>query len=1115
MKFSILAVALTALIAIACSLPAGAAVSFLEDEAEPQTNISFLVQPAATGNLSVVFDYKNDKNFYALELSPKGVALRATVNGRTTILSEAPVTIKAGSRATIKRRRWVMQVMLDQRVVLTAYDASFESGRIGASTSGGWNWQNARVQPVEGVYFSDDFTRAAGEEGEWKTPTGKWKLTATSDSISSRNAEMSANPFAFEANAANGLALAQSGRWFWDNYDAQVSVRPTGRGAIGLAIYVQDARNYLAFWWSAQDGPSARRLVRVVDGKPSVLARSSGAWLPRQWYRLGVRTSPGFVETFIDGVPIFRARDNSFGQGGIALLAENTSANFDDVKARSYEWFRQDFVGASDGAWNKQGGSWSTRNGILSSATTAGESGKTRFLVAGRNDWQGYQLIASGKSGPAGACGLVVGFRDDKNYTVFRWAGPQSTLPFRGRQQLMRYQNGKALIVSDEKSKVLSQVDKDGFARIRMRLERGALTVYAGAETIAQMADETLEAGKPALWAQGVKASSFRDVVMFFPPPAEPPRVAPRMEDDAAMSGWASAMGEWPHRRADNGLEFWNTGDFFGDATLEIDWRRTTFSRGNAEIALRAKDGDFSSGYLLRLEGEPDRSGLKLTLERRGAMLKQAAINFREGQIEPTDSSRRGTIPIRVELEGRALLVSVGGKPSLSYLAATMNDLPTGTRFGARSTGFTLTGSALHATSSSRDDYTFNDAPTDWYAPSGQWSVISRWPCYSDWSFFGGRGLNPILWSKRTYSGDTVVEMYAHSQMDLPKEMGYSHPGDLNISLAGDGKTPFSGYSFIIAGWDNTRTRIYRGTQMVAENTGDGSHFERPINHNFPYHKRWSYIRAEARRSNKNGQNGVQISLSIDDIPIAQWFDPNPLPAWERGGRVAFWSLDNTVMIARAKIESQHMGIKFVPADVVQAATPVEASVASSGAEWTPRAMLSDGAQSTLVALIADADSDQPAWRIRNATPGGLFGVQWFKAGDGDKAANTRVTAKTRLEWDMALSAEVKIDAYVSIDGQRHLISLSGDEKPDAAAVSLGDAKYETTNDLAAGGAKWQRVSFDLGSALHKIDPDRNSWTIQSIEFGALHGNPYRWVGMNGNPLGASYFVRGFKISNS
>ncbi|MDF2441435.1 MAG: hypothetical protein JWN98_2419, partial [Abditibacteriota bacterium] len=571
-----------ALLVVCGSQPAGAAISFLDDEAEPQVNLSFKVRPAPSGSLSVFFDHRDDKNFYVLELSPAAATLRAMVKGKATTLGTAAVKTKAGSSVTIKRRRWVMQIVLDRRVVLTAYDSSFDSGRIGASMVGLWNWSQARVQPVEEVYFADDFTRAAGEEGEWKTASGKWTLTATSDSISARNAEMSANPFAFKAGAPGGTALAQSGRWFWDNYDAQMSVRPSGRGAIGLAIYVQDARNYLAFWWSAQDGPSARRLVRVIDGRAVVVARSAGAWLPGQWYRLGVRSSPGFIETFIDGVPVFRVRENAFGQGGIALLAEKTTADFDDVKVRSYEWFREDFVGASNGAWNKQGGSWSTQNGVLRSGALAGDGGKTRLLVASRSDWQAYQFIASAKAGPTGACGLVVGYRDDRNYTVFRWAGPQSTLPFRGRQQLMRYQNGKAVIIADEKAKVLSQLDKNGFARLRLRLEGGALTVYSGADLIAQMVDETLGSGRPALWSQGLKEASFRDVVMFFPPPPEAPRVPPRMEEDAVMSGWASAAGEWPLRTIGNTYEYWNSSEFFGDATLEFAWRRATYARGKA-----------------------------------------------------------------------------------------------------------------------------------------------------------------------------------------------------------------------------------------------------------------------------------------------------------------------------------------------------------------------------------------------------------------------------------------------------------------------------------------------------------------------------------------------------
>jgi hypothetical protein len=1109
MKFSSFLPAIPLLL---LSTTAHAAPRFLDDETEPQVNLSFAVQPATTGSLTAFLSYRDARNYYALEMKPGQAVLRAMVNGVPRVLARSAVTWTSGSQITWQRRPWVTRVIVNKRVLLTGYDASFDSGQIGFSAVGGWKTRNERVQPVEDLYFADDFTRAVGEDGEWKS-NANWQLTATSDNISNHNAEMSANPFAYAATSPTGPTQTFAGRWFWDNYDAQVSVRPVERGSVGLAVYVQDPKNYLAFVWSATESASSRRLIRVVNGKTTVLAQAPGALMPRQWYRLGMRTSPGYVEAFIDGMPIFRVRDNSFGQGGIGLLADRVrTASFDDVKVKAYQYFRQDFVGQFGGAWTKQGGSWTARNGILNSQPVKNDGGKTRFLIAGRNDWQGYRLIASAQAGRAGACGLVVGYRDDKNYTVFRWAGPQSTLPFRGRQQLMRYNKGKASIISDEPAKILASADKSGFARVQMRLDKGALTVSSGDEVLAQMADETLEAGKPALWSQGTHGSAFHDVVMFFPPEPERVKVAARMEDDALMVGWASPTGEWPPRRTDNGLEFWNTGEFFGDSSVEFDWRRATYSRGRAELALRAQNNAFESGYILRIEGVEDRSGLRLSLLRDGKILKQAPVTFKniEGWSESQSTS---AVPVRVELEGRAILALVAGKPALSYVASPQNS-PRGARVAARATGFTLTGRSLRATSTHRDDYTFSEAPTDWYAPSGQWSVISRWPCYSDWSFFGGRGLNPMLWSKRLYSGDTVVEIYAHNQMDLPKELAYSNPGNLNITLGGDGKNLTSGYSFVLAGWDNTRSSLYKGTQMVAENTGANARFERAFNHNANFHKRWYYIRAEARQTTRDGKAGTLIKFSVDDETLAEYFDTNPLPSLQRGGRVAFWTVDSTLMIARAKIESEIMGAKYVPADVVQWATPPANSMltSSGSSDLVPQPLLDDGVVPGSFVTIAHEGStpDNPAYLVHNASAGGWFGVRLNSTANG----TLRATPTTRLELDSALGTNSRIDLYVTVDGQRYLIALGEPGKPDASAPLLGTARRELAMGEAppAAGGRWMHISFELGKALQKLYPNRQHWDIESIEMGALHGDEYRWLGFDGNPLGASYALRGVRL---
>jgi len=1093
-----------------------ATYQFLEEAAEPQVNVTFALKTSATGRFTCVFDYRNERNFYALELAPKSASLRVVINGQSRQLAAAVMAWPATSRITIKRRAWLMQVMVGNRVVLTAYDATFSEGAIGGLGSGGWSWKEARVQPVESLYFADDFTRAAGENSEWKSASGRWTLTAADAGISERNVEMSANPFSYQAAAPSSTAFAHAGRWFWDNYDAAVSVRPARRGVVGLAVYVQDARNYIAFLWSSTEGPSARQLVRVNDGKTTVLTRAAGAFLPRQWYRIGVRTSPGYVEAFIDDNHIMQARDDGFGQGAIALIAQNiTEANFDDARVQAYDYYRQDFSGATNGAWTPAGGAWRAQNGVLTSSPVPGDNGAARLYLTGRASWSGSHLVASARAGEDGACGLVAGYHDPKNYTIFRWAGPRSTLPFRGRQQLMRYQDGKAIVVSDEPLGILDGADAAGFSRLRLRLAAGTLTVYSGSRLIAQMADESLITGRPGLWAQGGAGVTFRDVVVFFPPDSPPPKVAPRMESDEFMAGWASSSGEWPEVAGKpGGPQLWNTGEFFGDAKIELPWDIARYDGAKVELALSAQRGDFNSGYIVTLQGNPAKNAVRITLQYGTDVLKEVESALKKAAGAGTEgSSITGKIPLRIDLEGRALMISAGDKPLLSYMLPARADAPTGTSLAARLSGFDAASKEivrqnLRAFSSNRDDYTFSTAPTDWYAPQGSWSIIARWPCFSDWSFFGGQGLNPILWNKRVYGGDTIVELYAHAQMDLPKEIGYSHPGDLNITIAGDGKNPASGYSFVLAGWDNTKSAIFKGGQIVADSNGENARFARPINHNFEFHKRWFYIRVEARRARKDGNAGVQLRLLVNDVPVVEYFDAGPLPAWERGGRMAIWTVDNTIMVARAKIESETVGIRALPSGLLDATTAPPSAANIDENILMPRPVVRDGLATALIERATD-DGESPTWTIRNPMAGGEFAVRLGRAGD-DTAKNEPWTAteETRLELDLALPAEGKIDLYLKIAGMQHLVAITDTQPLDARVRKLGSTQSQAL------GTNWNRFTFDVGAALKKMYPAATNWKIEEITLGALHGDGYRYLGFDGNGLGASYRVRGVRLTN-
>ena len=535
-----------------------AAPEFLDDEAEASTNIAWDMPRPSTPQ-TVVFDYKDAKNFYALDLAPDKAIFSRTVNGLKKVLNSAPVSWQAKNQVVLQRRPWLMQLVVDDQIALRGFDATFTKGKIGVLPAA---WGEARVQPLEPVLFDDDFTREGGSGDElWKKDSGKWQLSASSEHISDKNASMSSNPFAFQVVSAGAESLATSGRWFWDSYDARVAVRPGGSGQVGVAAYVKDAKNYLAFRWSSEEGAGARQIVRVTDGKVTVLSSGKGAFLPKQWYKIGLRTSPGYVEAIIDGVPVLRADNEALGQGGVGLWAKNmNAAEFDDVQVRSYDFLRTAF--AENGAWERATGKWTLAGGVAKGADEGANKG---LLVTGARDWDGYRAHISAQMKPNATLGYAVGVKDTKNYTLFQISPDK-------KARIIRVVNGANKTLFEGEGDLSGETGKDGFARFQIDARNGALRVKAGDQLIAQASAPGLTNGRFGLVAQGADPVAFKDAVIYFPPPPAPPTIATKMEDDAYMVGWASASGQWPPTPGPDGLEFWNTGEFFRryDARLSL-----------------------------------------------------------------------------------------------------------------------------------------------------------------------------------------------------------------------------------------------------------------------------------------------------------------------------------------------------------------------------------------------------------------------------------------------------------------------------------------------------------------------------------------------------------------
>jgi hypothetical protein len=291
---------------------------------------------------------------------------------------------------------------------------------------------------------------------------------------------------------------------------------------------------------------------------------------------------------------------------------------------------------------------------------------------------------------------------------------------------------------------------------------------------------------------------------------------------------------------------------------------------------------------------------------------------------------------------------------------------------------------------------------------------------------------------------------------------------------------------------------------MLTENATEAGRFVKTTNHNPTFHNRWYYIRAEARRTTRNGTAGVLLKLTVDDVPVCEYFDAQPLQSLSKGGRVAFWTIDSVLMIARAKIESENMGTRALPTGLLDAAYDLSdaAKINAGTDDLVPRPVRSDGLASSLV--TRSNEGDDAVFTMRNPASGGIFAVGLQKGG---KAAPLRATQASKLDMELALPANARVDLYATVDGVRHLISLGKNTRPDARVRVLGEAA------LSPVGGDWKRISFDLGAALRRLYPNATEWKIDDLELGALHGDDYRLVGFEGNPMGISYKMRNARLA--
>ena len=1070
----------------------------LEQDAHEEFDVIAQLTGSAGGSANaqavMVINARPSGEGYQIRFTPNRVAIYKIVgkSGKPIGFSDKiDLTPERGPvTAFIKKREAKITVILDNRIVAQAYDDQFVRGAIGHQSIGkGLAWSEVRYQPMEAIYFADDFMREqADDPGNWQMVEGSWKLTHMPVK------ERASNPFWYLAKA-HDRALSVTGYPFWDNYSFQVSAQAPESGAVGLCFYYQDPENYLLFrWtsaWSLEKDADRKQMVRVTPGSRKVLAEKPGGFIPGQWYQLQVNVDDRWAEVVIDGQVVMAVRHPDFAQGKVGLYAENTQGTyFDDVVVRSWTALR-DYAGEPEqyrwAEWQDISGQWSLKwSGGKSYKIGSGEAAS----ICGQASWADYDYQTTLKSINGRPVGIYFYYQDERNHYRLQLAGRPTN-----RWQLIRVVNGDREIAAQAPG----SLQPNRWYQVKVEGWRSYVRVLVDGKPILDNYDLALDSGKVGLYGASGAKVAFTEVGLRLQNREEQEqeaKIPDRFTVDNWMKEWASEWGEWDATDPSRPGLFWNKEDFFGNVTASFNIKGLNSRTGKLNVALAADGKNLASGYDFTLDSASQPGQVLIYLYRKGAQVAQAKQPAKE-LPEPCQ--------LVVEKKGHFLTASLDEELVIRFKDPEPLQ---GIKLGFLAQELGVPGGV--AKGDHHFDYTFSLAPVDWVIQSGVWGVMNRWSCAPQWSWFGGldEGIAAI-WHKHEFEGDLTLEFYAGIKMDAPKEWGaYSQRfRDINATICANGRTFASGYTFILGGWQNKWTRLLRGDQVVAET--NAQQFLLPPQKEG--HRLWFYVRMEKR--------GGDIRVLIDGKPALEYHDPKPLT----GKRVAIWTRHNGIMVGRASIywERARFGsqIPVAPETPRLYTGTISPSPASPGTRppgrfdnfegslggWSKMGTEQLGAIPSVDSSTADqgqalnrSGSGQASLRITNRYAGGNFAVRAV-------SGPFQVEHFPWLSFDYNIPAGVKVNWYLRVNTKWYAVLMSGDRSDGQEYATIGRISQVICD------GKWHHAQVNLQELLKKQFPDQENLMLHEIVLADWSvPQQVKWYGLTQNGAGAVLHIDNF-----
>jgi hypothetical protein len=162
---------------------------------------------------------------------------------------------------------------------------------------------------------------------------GSWKIEAQPASPSAPNVVLGMSPCA----TCVEILVAQGFQYEYPDLVIRIHQEAgAAPGQVGIVFGLLDHSNYYATVVDLSH--KSIEVVRVINGKESLLGRATLKVKPVEWHTLRVQRntiiSKDFVETFFDGSLALSVEDQALGVGQVGLLVRGgASAHFDNFNA--------------------------------------------------------------------------------------------------------------------------------------------------------------------------------------------------------------------------------------------------------------------------------------------------------------------------------------------------------------------------------------------------------------------------------------------------------------------------------------------------------------------------------------------------------------------------------------------------------------------------------------------------------------------------------------------------------------------------------------------------------------------------------------------------------------